>query len=136
MYLDTSILAKSIMDRSIVAGNGVEGWFLDPGSIDPDRGSGTTAGRRGSTAESRPRSVDADLPKIARRRIGIRYPASPPPAIYPISVQPLKVTPAADRIVPVSRRQCAGACPTPFFCRRRRVGSSLLGEVGGNVGQK
>jgi hypothetical protein len=32
---------------TIVAGNGVQGWFLDPGSIDPDRGSGTTTGRYG-----------------------------------------------------------------------------------------
>jgi hypothetical protein len=35
-------------DLSIVAGYGIDAMFRDPGSIDPDRGSGTRADRRGS----------------------------------------------------------------------------------------
>jgi hypothetical protein len=37
----------------IAAGNGVDASFRDPGSIDPDRGSGTMASPGGSTAGSR-----------------------------------------------------------------------------------
>jgi hypothetical protein len=48
---------KSLRGGRIVAGNGVKASFLDLGLIDLDRGSGATAGRRGSMAGSRSRSM-------------------------------------------------------------------------------
>jgi hypothetical protein len=57
---------------TIVAGNGVEASFHDPGSIDPDRGSGTTAGRRGSMAGSRSCSLSRCSLQACRRRCSVR----------------------------------------------------------------
>jgi hypothetical protein len=52
--------------QPIVAGNGVDVWFHDPGSIDPEQRSGTTAGRGGSLVGSRSRSLAADHGRLKR----------------------------------------------------------------------
>jgi hypothetical protein len=65
--------------QNIVAGNGVNAWFHDLGSIDPDRGSGTTAGRGGSLAGSRSRSLAADHGRLERAE---HIPGIPPQFVF------------------------------------------------------
>ena len=87
--------------EAIVAGNGVDAAFHDPGSIDPDRGSGTTVGRRGSWPGHGPVRcllTPIDYPRL-QGGVNTRHPVRPR-AVCAISI-------IADRNAAVGARRPA-----------------------------